>query len=100
MNYDKEIEEGRVVRLYLDKPAADHMAEYNSLPQHGVQLFHCAAREVNVPVLLVLPTKPLEIGGYWCDKKAQGARQCLFANCADQTDVNCRPVTLVEKEPK
>ena len=102
MNYDKEIERGRKVRLYLDKGAADHMAEFNSLPQHNWRLTHVQNHHSDKPVLLILPPESLEIEGYVCDYEPDFGSADPFCFSQEgcnhnEEEANCRSITLIEK---
>ena len=104
--HQAEIDRGRVVRGYAsqnvvsawDKP---DLCSTNFSPQHSAAF--------DVPILIVLPPKPLEIEGWVCDgwppqEPVESAfclstKGCLNECQSERDAVNCRKVVLVEKNP-
>ena len=97
MNYDKEIEEGQVVRMWMceELPLLGRGAGDGDYTVSAKKTKYCTR-----PILVILPPKPLEATGVHSDSENCTCVPSPRCAAISQTKLNCRPVTLVEKEPK
>ena len=96
MNYDKEIEQGRVVDCWTSEEGLDRL-------RAGAGAYVYFEDSWPHKIKVILPPKPLEIEGYWCDKKTKDSGCCIsYHRCVanlnqeEQLDHGCRRVKLVE----
>jgi len=91
-DFTKEIEAGRKMRGW---------ASENTDSGEGTVRMDSPGGVWNIPVVIILPPKPLEVTGYRSDNKDC---TCVAARSAcgptNRNIFSCRPVTLVEKEEK
>ena len=101
MNYDDEIKNGRRVRVWMGKSQTPEKGFNGTCIYSEPNPGSCITQEA----LLILPPKPLEVTGYVCDYEPDlvSVDPLCFSqeDCTqNKREINCRPVTLVEKEAK
>lgn len=93
MSHEEEIAKGRVVRAYFGEGGMDDLLAGKTPHINTIK------GPLNTPVLLILPKKPIEISGFFCDGKREYPVCSARWNCGrDHDKNNCRPVVLVEKK--